>query len=246
MSAIQRPPMIPMVDHKPCLTAVDADVFAGDEAGLVRAEEEHHVGNVQRISDPSGGLLGGIRALVDGVVGVDPAGGDRIHPHPACQADGQGMGQRCDAALGCGVALRLGLAHPVAAGGNVDDAAAFGEVGREELRQIEGRGYPDLLGIFELLVGAPVDALEEGFGVVDEAVDVAVLRDDFGSEAFQRGLVRDVSHEIGVLLHVNHADFGACAGEFLADAAADALGAAGHDNDLCGESAFHIFSSDCV
>ena len=34
MSAIQRPPMIPMINHKPRLSSVDADVFTGDEACL--------------------------------------------------------------------------------------------------------------------------------------------------------------------------------------------------------------------
>ena len=34
MSAIQRPPMIPMINHEPRLSSVDADVLAGDEACL--------------------------------------------------------------------------------------------------------------------------------------------------------------------------------------------------------------------
>ena len=43
---IQRPAVVTMVDHKPGLTAVDADVFAGDETGFVGSQEQHHVGDV--------------------------------------------------------------------------------------------------------------------------------------------------------------------------------------------------------
>ena len=49
-----------------------------------------------------------VRALVDGVVGVDPAGGDGVHPHLARQAHRQGVGQGGDAPFGRCVALSLG------------------------------------------------------------------------------------------------------------------------------------------
>ena len=132
-SFIQRPAVVGVVDHLPCHAAVDADVLARDEAGLVRGQEERHVGDVQGMADASGGLLGGVRALVDGVGRVDPAGGNGVDPDPACQADGQGVGQSGNAAFCGGVALTLGLAHPVPGGGNVDDAGPGGKVRGKEL-----------------------------------------------------------------------------------------------------------------
>ena len=72
-STVQLPAVIAVVDHEPCLAAVDADVFAGEEAGLVGGQEQHHVGNVHRVAHPSGRLLDGVGAGVDGPGGVDPA-----------------------------------------------------------------------------------------------------------------------------------------------------------------------------
>ena len=40
-----------MVDHLAGHAAVDADVFAGDEAGLVAREVKHHVRDVERVAD---------------------------------------------------------------------------------------------------------------------------------------------------------------------------------------------------
>lgn len=56
-----------MVDHKPGLTAINADVLAGDETGFVGGQEQHRVGDVQRIAHTACRLLDGIGAFVDGV-----------------------------------------------------------------------------------------------------------------------------------------------------------------------------------
>ncbi len=72
-STIQTPPIVAVVDHQPGLSAVDADALAGDETCLLRAEEQHHIGNVQGISHPARRLLGSIGALIDSVRPVDPA-----------------------------------------------------------------------------------------------------------------------------------------------------------------------------
>lgn len=40
-----------MIDHLSGHPFVDADVFPGDKSGLVGAEKEDHVGNIQRITD---------------------------------------------------------------------------------------------------------------------------------------------------------------------------------------------------
>ena len=47
--------MVAVIDHKLGLSAINADIFSGDKACLVRSQEQHHIGNVQRISHPAGG-----------------------------------------------------------------------------------------------------------------------------------------------------------------------------------------------
>ena len=89
-----------MIDHLAGHAAVDADVLAGDEAGLVGAEIQHHVGDVQRVPYPTRRLLHGVGTLIDGVLGVDPARGYGVDAHLPCQTDRQRVGQRGDATLG--------------------------------------------------------------------------------------------------------------------------------------------------
>ena len=64
---LQRPPMVSVVDHESCHTAVDADILPCDEPRHIRAEVQHHIGNIGRRTHPTCGLLGGVGALVDGV-----------------------------------------------------------------------------------------------------------------------------------------------------------------------------------
>ena len=61
-----------MVDHKPGLTAIDADVLSGDETGFVGSQEQHHIGDVQRIAHPTGRLLDSIGAF-SGLPSLHPA-----------------------------------------------------------------------------------------------------------------------------------------------------------------------------
>ena len=89
-----------MVDHLAGHSAVDADVLAGDEAGLVGAEIQHHIGDVQGIAHAARRLLHGIGTFIDGVLGVDPARGDGVDTRLPRQADRQRVSQRGDATLG--------------------------------------------------------------------------------------------------------------------------------------------------
>ena len=66
MFDFQFPSIITVIDHLMGHATVDADVLAGDEAGLVGTEEQHHVGYVHRITDTSSRLLCGIGAIIDG------------------------------------------------------------------------------------------------------------------------------------------------------------------------------------
>ena len=116
--------MLPMINHLPGHAAVDADIFSGDKAGLVRAEKQYHMGDVQRVTYPAYRLLDGIGAFIYLILIVDPARGDGVDPDFSCQADSQGVGQSGDAAFCRAVGFSLRLTHAVAAGRNVDDAGA--------------------------------------------------------------------------------------------------------------------------
>ena len=70
---LKAPAVIAVVDHLSGHSPVDADVFPGDESGFVGTEIQDHMGYVHRISDTSGRLLDGIRALIDRVIRVNPA-----------------------------------------------------------------------------------------------------------------------------------------------------------------------------
>lgn len=89
-----------MVYHLTGHATVDADVLAGDEAGLVGTEEQHHVGYVHRITDTSRKLLCGIGAFIDGIGSVYPTRGDRVDADTSGKAEGECMRQCCDASLG--------------------------------------------------------------------------------------------------------------------------------------------------
>ena len=106
--------MIPMVDHQPCHSAVDADILTRYEPGFSRTEIQHHIGDILWLSDSPAWLLHGIGARVGGSGRVDLSGRDRIDPDLSGKADRHRVRQRRDTALGSGVAFRLRLTHPVA------------------------------------------------------------------------------------------------------------------------------------
>ena len=49
--AFEFPAAVVVVDHLAGHAAVDADVFAGNKAGLVAREVKHHVRDVERVAD---------------------------------------------------------------------------------------------------------------------------------------------------------------------------------------------------
>ena len=100
MFDFQFPSIITVIDHLMGHATVDADVLAGDEAGLVGTEEQHHVGYVHRITDTSRKLLCGIGAFIDGIGSVYPTRGDRVDADTSGKAEGECMRQCCDASLG--------------------------------------------------------------------------------------------------------------------------------------------------
>ena len=103
-----------MIDHLAGHAAIDADVLARDESGLVGAEIEHHIGNVQRIPHTTDWLLCGIGTFIDGVGDVNPTRRDGVYTYLSGKTDSQGMSQRRNAAFCCRIAFRLRLAHTVA------------------------------------------------------------------------------------------------------------------------------------
>ena len=219
--------MVAVVDHLPGHAAVDADVLAGDEARPFGAEEQRHVGNVHGIAHAAGRLLDGVRAFVDPAAGVDPAGGDGVDPNPARKADGQGVGKGGDAALGRRVALRLGLAHAVPRGRDVDDSPACAKMVRKQLGEIEGRGDADGEGVLEFLVGAFADALHQRQGVVDEEIHMAVRFQHMGRKPFQRFFFADVADKMVAGRDVDDLDLCALGLKRLRNRFSNAVGAAG-------------------
>ena len=220
-----------MVDHLAGHAAVDADVLAGEEARLLGAEVEDHIGNVQRIAHPARRLLDRVRAFPDGVPGVDPPGGDGVYPHLPRQAHRQGMGQGGNTALGRRVAFGLGLAHPVPGGGDVHDGRPGGEVGGKQLGQVKGRSDPHPQGAAEFLVAALVQPFHQGRGVVDEVIHVAAVGYDLTGKVLENGLVAQVSHVILVGQNVDAAHPGPCIAELFRNGFSNPLCAAGDDGD---------------
>ena len=114
--SLQLPPVIIMIDHLPCHSAIDTYIFTCDKSGFIRAEEEHHIGDIHRVSHPARRVLGSVRAGVFSVRGVDPARRDGIDADFSGECDGHGVGQCSDAAFCRGIAFGVRLAHPVAGG----------------------------------------------------------------------------------------------------------------------------------
>ena len=105
--------MVIMVNHEFCHSTIDTDIFPGDKAGLLGTEKQDHICNIHRIPNTAGRLLQGIRAFVDPVIGIDPAGRNGIDSHPSGKARCHGMCQSRNASFGGRIALCLRLAHPV-------------------------------------------------------------------------------------------------------------------------------------
>ena len=236
---VQPPSPIPVVDHLPGHAAVDADVFAGDEARLVRTEEQHHVGDVHGIAHPTGRLLRSVRPLVYPVRRINPAGGDRIDPHPPSEADGERVGQGRNPALGGGVAFGLRLAHAVSGGGDVDDDAAGGEVRRKQLAQIERRRDAHGQRVLKFLVGALVNPLHQRQGIVDQEVDVPVPVENGLDEGFQRFLFADVPDVMFARRDVDDLHRRALGPKGFGDRLPDAVRAARDDGDLSCKGCVH-------
>lgn len=72
-----------MINHLSGHAAVDADVLACNESCLVRAEEQHHIGDVHRVAHTSCRLLYGIWTIVFLIVCVNPSWRNGVDPCPA-------------------------------------------------------------------------------------------------------------------------------------------------------------------
>ena len=182
-----------MVDHKPGLAAINADVLASDETGFVGGQEQHHIGDVQGIAHPTGRLLDGIWAFENGVSRVDPAGRDGVDSHLSGEADCQRVGQSGNSALGSRVAFALGLAHPIPRGGDIDDAGSGGKPGRKQFAQIERCGNADCHGLLELLISAFMDAQKQGRRVVHQHIHPTIFLGNCPGEVLQCGLVGEIA-----------------------------------------------------
>ena len=71
-SWIKTPAIVSVVYHLMSHATVNADILTCDETCLFRAEIEHHISNIQRISYTSDWLLYGIRTFIYGIGGIYP------------------------------------------------------------------------------------------------------------------------------------------------------------------------------
>lgn len=224
--------MIAVVDHLTSHPAVNADILARDEACHIRAEIQHHIGDIGWISNPAYRLLHGICAFVNAVIIVDSPGRDGIDPHLAGKTDRKRVRERRNTALcGC-VALGLGLAHPVSGGRDVDDTCPFGKMRCEEFGKIKRRGHANLQSVFKILVTAILNAAHFGRGVVDEVVHVTKVGNHLCGKFLKRCFVRQIPYEIIVREQVDDAHRRARRLKLLADAPADAPRTARYNGDL--------------
>ena len=100
----------------------------------------------------------------------------------------------------------------------------------KQLGQQECRGNPHPESIIEFLIGAFVDALEQGRRVVDQAVHPAMFCDHFLCKPAQRCFVTNVPYKIRVVCNVDDADLSASFLKFLPDTLSDTAGTAGNDD----------------
>ena len=66
------PAVIPVVDHKTGLTAIDADILAGNKASFLGGQKQHHIGNVQGIAHTTCRLLEGNYQANFGMINQPP------------------------------------------------------------------------------------------------------------------------------------------------------------------------------
>ena len=116
LSPVQCPAFVVVVHHQMAHAAVYGQVDAIDEAVPVITEEEYGTHDVFRFTHSSRRVLlqVGRRIGGDGSLGVEtgrlnPAGCYGVDAGYTGQADGQGVGQGRDTALGSRVAFRVGL-----------------------------------------------------------------------------------------------------------------------------------------
>ena len=172
------PAAVVVVDHLAGHAAVDADVFAGNEAGLVAREVKYHVRDIQRVTDAACGLLRGIGTFVGLEIRIDPARRNGIHAHTARKTHGQRMRKRCNPALRRRIAFCLRLAHTVATRRNVYNARTFREMRCKKFREVERGRHAHGQCVVEFLVTALVNALHQRERVIHQHIHAPVLFDN--------------------------------------------------------------------
>ena len=234
---VEAPAVVSMVNHLAGHAAVYANVFAGDKASFGGAEVKHHVGYVCGGTHAPGGVLGNICAGVGGTAGFYPPRGDGVNAHAPGQRNGERMSEGGDAAFGRGVALCAGHAHAVSAGGDVDNGRALCKVIYQQACEHIRCRYTHLQGVVKILPGAVGQAFEQRGCVVDEVIYPSELCNHFVAKGAQVFLFGQITHKIGVVLHIKKAHMSPGSGKLLCNAAANTLRPSCYDNHFSGKFA---------
>src|SRR5690554_6170038 len=237
-----------------CRTAVDGDVLAGDETGIVAGQEGHHARHFLGLAQAAQRDGGDHR--------LHPLIGDAGHHwrvgragHYGVDADllrrqlaGQAAGQAHHAGLGSDVVAGAFAGQRTGAG-EVDDGAG-GALGDHQPGSFAGAQE----GTLEVDADHPIPVLHRGIqetvdragaGVVDQHIQASGFVGDTLHGSLDRGLVHHVAHHgVGAPLEVGDAggdgffidvggiDHGALLHELADDGSPHALGGSGHEGNL--------------
>ncbi|MCY1533940.1 hypothetical protein D9M68_692940 [compost metagenome] len=243
------------------IAAVDGVVGASDEAGVVRTQEQHHLGHFVGVADAlqqveGGGHTVGLGAVALGQLVHDgrpgPAGrhavdpdviGCQVHGHVARQLHQRGLADRVEPAASLGHARRDA--------GEVDHrpAADLLHVRVHRLEHHHRADHVHVQGFVPVGAARPQPVVHVRAGQVDEEVDAAEARGGLVRAGTHLGVVGDVggaephafTAAIGHRLAASGVDVGQCDANTLGVqgphcGGADEGGAAGDDGGFAGQT----------
>ena len=106
--------MFLMIDHLPCHSSVNANIFSRNESRFAGTQKQDHFRDILRSADSPDRLLKCVGTGDIGIRGIDPSRRNAVDPHLSRKTDSQGVCEGGDASFSGSIAFRLRLAHAVA------------------------------------------------------------------------------------------------------------------------------------